>query len=290
MGEYHANPVRGCGTKKKGGYYLESETSREGELRLWTWILGSGTADGENCFLSIPPRQMTVGNLPASLLLGEYISPEASIWDGVHLAGELTANMKVYNDLKGRCGELSLMDHVGSSFYSPWSFAFEVMKYGPSRRVPPAIAKIVACKLPVPIVFAHSDMPLFEHLESRDNALTAAKATASSFNWGDVQFKPTWMDDGWGLFVKHKNYGNLHYMSLLLEAMSLSGEVENEAGMVQLQEIVAEQNCYEQPFGASWVTKVTYCLQDDDDLAVVGLEMGSRGIDVLDLDNVEGGD
>jgi hypothetical protein len=135
---YFPNPKRGCGTKVPGGFYAETEMSRGGVLNLWTWLLGDGLEGGINCLLNIPPRRAIYGNLAASLVIGEFVGADVPM-EGI---GIFDALHEMFDGLRGRTADIALFDHVGSQYYTPWSFAQEVMAYGPSRRIPPALARV----------------------------------------------------------------------------------------------------------------------------------------------------
>ena len=64
---YTPNPVRGCGRKKRGGFYLEAGLSPFGTLNAVTYCLGSGVEAGENLILDISARGVWLGDLAPAL-------------------------------------------------------------------------------------------------------------------------------------------------------------------------------------------------------------------------------
>jgi hypothetical protein len=275
MGKYFGNPKRGCGTKKKDAFYLEGgELSRQGELWAGTWFLGSGLFDdldtARGCNITIPPRQMGVYNLPATIANGQL---EIATGKFVPVDQE---NVNVYNRLRGqkRLKRIGIFDHVGTSHYSPWSFADEIMQLGPSRRVTPEFALFVAALIrrigPVPVLFTHSKMPVFEASEDRDAAIRSLGIDTEI-----LHLDPTWMRVKFGMYSDMYN-GHRSYLIPVLKELALGTSVP-----------MGIQFC-EQPFVASWYTRVTYTLPDDGMIDDKIQEMYEQGlINVLNLDELE---
>jgi hypothetical protein len=172
------NPARGCGSKQPDSYYLEGEEpgSDSGMFWSWTWFLGDGIED----FLieKIPPRSVILANPAAtiiekSLVRGDYPyqPPEDKLGFYSMLASVQTADM-------------SSADHVGKNNYTAWSFANEVNRLGPSRKVTKKMAKVFAeifqKRGPFPMLFSHSQVPVFQNEEQRN---TAVRLANQSFNY-----------------------------------------------------------------------------------------------------------
>lgn len=229
------NPQRGCGTLKKGGYYLQSKSSPDGTLRAWTWLLGSGVLDdagtSKQPLITCPPRQMEVISLIASIDAG------LKIYDAEK--EELAALWKQYGELPHRV----ILDHVGKCHYpTPLEFAVETRMYGPSRRIPGHIARVVANRLPIPVIFTHSVIPL------------ASKHDINGFvmlhglNVGPVS--PTWDWKGFGMTVAgKKDVGSDHWQTF-------AWTFKDDLAQFEKTETI---------FGASWITDVVYVTGADDD-------------------------
>lgn len=270
---YKANPKRGCGTKKKGGFYLEGgELDEGGTLYTATYFFGTGlledmdTVRGVN--IHVPPRQMNIHNIPGTIANAQL---EAATSKFVPVD---TENWALYQHLKGgRVKRLGIIDHVGSSYYTPWTFSEETRMLGPSRRTTEDFAFTVAGLIqrfgPIPVLFTHSEMPVFETEVDREDALTALMLEPSR-----KMLQATWF---WGDFGMYNgmNPGITHYMRHVLRAMN-NGETFDNVTTI------------EQPFVASWYTRVTYTLPEDGKVSDKIQQMYDAGlINVLNLDEIE---
>jgi len=275
MNIYFANPARGCGTKKRGGYYAESEMEAGGILNMWTWLLGDGLEGGENCLLSIPPRRAIYGNLAASLALGEFIPLDAPT-DFNGLEG-------FYEALKGRTSSVALFDHVGSKFYTSWAFATEAKQYGPSRRIMPAMAEELAKYVPLPIVFTHSQMPLFRDEVERAEAVYFIEELMG-VNGADLSMEAIWFNQEWGIYSGN-DAGDSHYMTYILSLMwRLKKWTDKQDDLYQeARKFFNGLNYAEQPFGVSWITRVGYVPKNDADETDVADDLTAKGINLIDL-------
>lgn len=280
--EYQPNPPRGCGQKKKGGYYLESDGSPFGMLHKWVYIHGDGIEGGDNPYAAIPPRRSVYGNLAASLMFGEFVSNDVPLDVAATWAG-FPALQEFYAGLRARGCEEALFDHVGSNNYSAYSFQREVLEYGPSRRVTQQMAEELAKKTPIPIVFTHSRIPVFRDEAHRETAVALGRWFA------DVVYStmPTWFAPKWGLYARQET-GSGHYLDMVLRIVDrLDRDAKNVAGNELYEEakaVLADARYVEQAFGATWITRVTYVHQDGEDKAAVAAAMAQKGIQTLDLE------
>lgn len=268
---YTPNPVRGCGRKKRGGFYLEAGLSPLGTLNAVTYCLGSGVEVGENLILDISARGVWLGDLAASFISGQFINindlwtPPPNQADG-------------YAQMLGKVGKPVLFDHVGKAHYSPASFVNELQAYGPSRRVPSQVAEQIAGITPLAILFCHEEMPLFSS-EAQRNKLLSLRGT------GDLtaqQLAPTWRRPDWGLGIACDD-GRDHYLVDVIQAMD-----DDMAVQTCLKDVPRAR----QPFAISWITHVSYVAQKEEETGEtyddVTERMRQKNIQVLVLsDDVE---
>lgn len=268
---YMQNPARGCGRKKRGGFYLEAGMSPLGTLNAVTYCLGSGMETGENLVLDISARGVWLGDLAASFISGQFIN----INDPWTTPEDQT---DWYAQMLGKVGKPVLFDHVGKAHYSPASFVNELLEYGPSRRVPGSVAEQIAGMTPIAILFCHDDMPLFTSKAQRDELLSLL----DTVDWTDQQLSPTWRRPDWGLGIENDD-GRDHYLVDVIQAMD-----EETAVSTFLKDVPQAR----QPFAISWITHVSYVAQKEEEtgeaLDEVTERMRGKNIQVLVLaDDVE---
>lgn len=271
---YQPDPARGCGRKREG-FYLEGAMGVGGSLASWTWLLGTHVDGGINCLTNIPPRQMEIGNLRASLIAGEFIA-------GIPLLGVLGGeeSLSLYDALGGAMPHAALFDHVGKKHYTPWSFAEETIYLGPSRRVPAITAKNVASLLadaPVPIVFVYK-MPLVG-IEERDALMELAAGAVHEY--GEKRWtQPTWLQPGFSLYARdpRRENGEEHWLAglLYLESLHAEGALTGERHEIA-RRLFDEAPRFQMPFGVSWINRVSHARppgddSDDDALWRMGIE------------------
>lgn len=239
------DPDRGCGNLREGGCYLRGgDFSEDGTLEPWTWALGEHIIGGKNLNISAPPRSMTLVRLPETL-------HKRSLWTGL-LAGEkLPAPL-------AHLPAFSLIDHVGSSYYTPWSFYQETEEHGPSRRVPEDFAATIARYTPLPILFTHSWLPVV------DKAIRKQLCA-----WGEVpaiaHFTPTYLHPDWGIRADSAYQGDEHWIINVLRRMAMDGD--NRAvhlSKIMPPELVNDTLISEQAFGISWIVRVLYVAKPTD--------------------------
>lgn len=246
-----SNPERGCGTLKEGGFYARGDLGNDSNLSTWTWTLGDGIMGGNNYAIEATPRQMQLINLPSTLDVGRAVYEP----DGLPLTVPGDHALRQLPDI-------AMLDHVGSSFYTPWSFAGEAMAEGPSRKIPPQIAKIIAPYTPMPILFTHSWMPMVD--PSRLDELIEWTELDPDFSY----FGRTPDIPGWGLGAQD-DHGIDHWFTTILVMMhSVKGKV-TELSRVMPTPLCEDVLTVEQVFGLSWITRVIYIAPeeaDEDDL------------------------
>ena len=245
------NPKRGCGKLHEGGCYARGDSAAGGRLAAWSWALGEHIIGGENLAITVPPRQMLLIDLPNTLRSGELSS----------MADELP--MPEQAPLRN-LPRMALLDHVGSSHYTPWQFSREVLNFGPSRRIPPQIARIIAKHCPLPIVFTHSWLPMVDF--SFQKALFDW-ALRGDFRIGDSHHtSPTHSlhHPNWGL-LRESYHGGEHWLIPILHAMSkLSNDKVCHLTKIMPSELLENTFLHEQIFGISWITSVVYVTQEGD--------------------------
>lgn len=302
---YTPNPARGCGHKRPGGFYAEGgEIGIGGALNAFTWLLGDGLAHSpHNIMTRIPPRQMVIGNTYAALLEGEFVDYLVPYEPRFEDTGRLV-------ELKKRVPPFAIFDHVGSNHYSPFSFAEECMKYGPSRRIPPDIAKMLLLgpevkrkgkageaekgrkeqreggMLPIPIIFTHSKMPVFKSQAQKTEVLELAECIIDGYESDKKYHGATWQKEDWGLYAKFKDLGHDHYLPAILSIFHVLdnewSRVKNSPLWQQAKEVLGKVERVEQVFGASWICQVSYVLPKDNE-PVHDFVNELDGLNILDL-------
>lgn len=274
---YEPDPPRGCGRKVPGGFYAEADFAPPGPLNAWTWCLGDGVEGGFNCTAVIPPRRALFGNLAATLAVGEFISLDVPF--DPHTTGVSLA----YKRLSNRTSREALFDHVGAVHYTAASFADEVRLLGPSRRMPPQMARIVAGMVPLPAVYTFP-LPRFRTEAQRAAVIDLLPLLIDDLE--PVSTTATWMETDWGIYAGMDD-GRAHYMRPLLGILD---RIQNEWDLVganpyyrQMRALLDDAPLVETPFGVSWITKVNYVPKPDDP-AGIAANLAQFGIGVLDLE------
>lgn len=285
------NPERGCGTKAPGGIYCEGpSSSAEGVLRTWAWLLGNGYSE---CIpLTIPPRQMIVINPAATIAICAVVKDRQPYFEDLTEA----AYMHLLQATKNQ----GVADHVGEKYYSAHSFAEETKRHGPSRRIPKSIAKrlleIVWSRGPIPMLFTHNRMPIFDSLEDLDRATEHAMYCLglNSTHDEDINWDPTWQHPRWSQYIEGYR-GDDH---ILIPILRLLDELDNDwrnkksiPAYVDAKEFFSEVRFVEQAFGASWMKKITHCAEENGTYDEEILEMqqfyGKQMVNTIDLAELE---
>jgi hypothetical protein len=287
---YHPNPKRGCGKKTNDACYAEGgEFSLDGMLLPWVWLLGDGVRD--NIYMKIPPRQVVLVNPIATLTLRDLIG------DGWPFEIPQEQESLFENLTKGIKKSRGLADHVGTRYYTPYSFARECEEHGPSRRVSKDMAKelaeIIFQEGPIPMLFTHGLMPVFRHEEDRVHALTLVEECyQADLNWKAFDYVlPTWMDERWGMYGGCWG-GGAHYLVPVLTTLSLMqskwSEIKDVEAWQRFRKFFENSKhvrFVEQPFGMSWLCQISYTLDEDGKADPEMLDV--PGLNIIDLDAVE---
>lgn len=277
---YYPDPPRGCG-RKRPGFYLEGMMGSGGTLSAWTWLLGTHTDDGINCLTDVPARSIVVGNLPASLVVGERIPSDMPL---SHVLADDAARRR-YDEFAAAMPKAAIFDYVGKKYYTPWEFGEETALYGPSRRVPESVARSVAflaASGPVPIVFCY-DMPIVA-IEERDAIMDLA--FSGIYQYGESRWtQPTWLQPGFSLYSRDaaRKDGWEHWLVglLYLEHLYNAGGVTDERLEIARRLFGAAPR-FQTPFGVSWINRVSHARPPGDDSNDEAL--WRSGIDTIVLD------
>lgn len=251
---------RGCGSLVPGGFYAQSEPSSRGSLRAWTWTLGTmiDASGAHNVLLSPPRRGQMIINLPATLASGRLvISPTEH------------EHEREYPGLRNvpRAG---LIDHVGSAYYTAWSFANEIMRAGVSRRVTSDMARLIAPYVPMPILFTHHDIPLPDEGMAADMEAAAWDENVPD----DLVRLPSFALPTWGT----RNAQPQHWGERVLRWIAQARDGRDSSLPPYAPDQWQTVPMMEQAFGLSWVCSVVYVSKGDeevrfiDDLYAAGIE------------------
>lgn len=259
---------RECGHLKESGFYLTSGSlSAGGNLAPWTWALGEGVIGGANLSLTVPPRLTIPIHLAATLQSGRVTQS----------VDPLLAFGPPLDRLAER--PLALADHVGSRYYTPMQFAEECRTRGASRHVTLELAKLVAGRLPMPILFTHKDMPYVDRRVLDEMAEWVGDPARMSFG-------RTYDEPDWGITAKD-DHGDDHWIISLLHLLNRDGKGRNKPDLLKLMPPhLAESILWnEQGIGISWIVDAVYVIAEDDSdaklnyIADMGIEPVLRGED-----------
>lgn len=261
-----ANPNRGCGNLVKGGFYGQGRFGPNGTLEVWTWCLGEGVWGGRNLNLAPQnPRGMDVIRLRETLFNLAYS----------------TAPLAFTTEVLDRLPEYALLDHVGSAHYTPWSFANEVKRLGPSRRIHRDIAPTIAKYLPIPILFTHGWIPSVDR-EQRIDLMQWSGAVGEWF------MEPTHEHPEWGIYAADTWHGDGHWQVPLLAELNRRCEGYKLIG--NMPEPLANATLLDEAaFGISWITDVCYITtgEESDDTLQSLLD---KGIEPVTIEGAEDAD
>jgi hypothetical protein len=196
---------------------------------------------------------MVAVNPSATLAFSSFVP--ADMTEMLSLLGK-----EVPSALQAALGSWGLMDHVGSVFYTPWTFAQEVSQIGASRRVPRSLALALIDRLPCPILFTHSDIAFFATEQDRDRWY-------SERGRGGISH-PTWQLSSFGYPDKGVTTRHMFVHDKAILDWGLKEEDIARWG-IQYHEAV---------FGFSMITEASYVLKEgetgDSDLARELFEQG----------------
>lgn len=239
-----ANPPRGCGRLKEGGFYARGDVGSGGTLRSWSWVLGEHVIGGFNYAISAPPRSMQLVHFPATLVSGKLMTDPVDLSEFPHLRN---------------LPSVALLDHVGSAFYTPFSFYKECAAHGPSRRIPEDIAKVIAKHCPLPILFTHDWLPI------ADKVIVEPLLQWAGANPEYKVYDPTPFDADWGITVRETYNGRDHWAISLMQKMDEVGKgKQRHLSKIMSAELLNDTLIAEQVYGVSWITRCVYIAKDGD--------------------------
>ena len=282
------NPARGCGQKKEDAFYAECESAPGGNLQRWIHILDDGGTEHELPLWYAPPRKSIMFNPQASLVANEIVR------DGDEFSF-LDEDVDLFVSLKGRIPSRGLVDHVGGKFYSAYSFYQETMAHGPSRRMSRDSAVTLARYIhkygPCPIFFTHSRIPVIGP-EQRGEVERVCVACLDSLEIKEDRWQRTWENQDLSLFRGGSGYnGN---RSIMLAVLSIVSQLEknwknrrNNPAYQAAKELFDSVQFAERPFGATWITRISYTVPSDDVIDTAALSVPN--IALIDL-GADGGD
>jgi len=246
---YIKNVKRGCGTRKSGATYLDSELTPGGTLEPAVWTLDYCTTDAPAAFyVEVAPRAMVQIDPLASLLTRELVPVGAM--NLLDVADE-------FQHL-GVLGRFGLADHVGSE-YTPWSFVKELQELGPSRRVPAEIAAEVSKHLPCPVIFT-MPLPIIGTQAEASAWLATTDRDAKYY-----EFTPTWYNERWTF--RTREYPGGPHVDAYTGGNHFMVPVLAEADLMKPAERQALGPWSEMPFVLSLFTRAVYiCGEGEDDV------------------------
>lgn len=279
------NPSRGCGMKKPDSFYIESSGSTSGSLGLWTWLLDDGEVHHSALLWQVPARQALIFKIIESILAASLIKEDDFFH--VHRAKDLLVKASLENSVP----RIGIVDHVGKTHYSAWSFAREVFEHGVSRRISKKTAVVMAEAIQkygaVPIVFTHDRMPLFYNEQIQSDSIDFAYG-CTEIDLDVIERVPTWLMESWGAYLsKGQHSGYNHFLIPVLSVihaldMKWSLHLHSEPH-IAAKEFFKQLDYSERPFGMSWITDVTYTVDKESTVKRSDLQ-GIPGLRILDLD------
>lgn len=251
---------RGCGSLVDEGYYLTASgvgmIGAGGPLWVQTPTFGSGLDDlnGGNLFACqlVPNLGMVEIDPAASMLDGNATAAGDSIFEGYD----------VYEDLQARVGRVALADHVGKKHYTPTAFIKELERIGPNRKVSPDFARYLAESglLPIPIIFFHDDIPIFDTVDQRDDVYVWASILINHRVDDNDGYLSSWSHKDWGYYSTYFG-GRSHYMRVVLEGLdkfnssdeSHIRHIYGDQQFEDMKETFGNLEFERQAFAASWL-------------------------------------
>lgn len=287
------NPQRGCGTKTSDSYYLEGDISTGGPLWAWTWFLGDGL---DHVLLvsqnQVPTRSVVAINPAATLVFESFVGRDSPF------SVRNAEREQAYRYYLGKTRDVGSADHIGAIHYSPYAFAEETARYGPSRKITKQMAKVFAELFqehgPFPMLFSHTLIPLFATEDHKTAVLRTVLECLKEIDVKGLWIDACWYHDEWGQYSsKGHNPGQSSFLVPILDFMNMlktvkSGESMPFASWHAAKRLLDEVRYEDQIFGASWMTRVTYTLPEDGkEEAREEVTNDIPGIDILDLEEYE---
>ena len=249
---------RGCGNLVPGGYYLSAVecTSAMGALQAVTFPFGDGLNEVVSCAGSVPARGMLRINPAATFATKSIVRFETPVNE--------TAIGAEYGRLAQAVLTEGLADHVGSRHYTAKAFAAELFERMPNRRVHPDVARQLAGRLPLPVVFTHSQIPWFRSQEEIEQAMEYC------YEFMDrervLHYGANWLREEWGIFARQDD-GRDHFMLPILGLLDkLRRDWRHLSRVPYWQEVRGffdSLQYEEQPFAISWFVRAIRIVDED---------------------------
>lgn len=238
--ELNAAP-RGCGRLRKNKHYMGSQLATHGTIEPLVWWLGEPWPGGRMIRCNVPARTPIEINPWATAMSGELWRKE---WSYTGKARPTHFQ-----------SPFGLADHVGRTHYTPFEFATEVLERGPSRLITGLNAARWAGSAPFPILFTHSEIPVF-----RDQAHAEALLVWFSEEQGraapeKLDWTPNWEQPEFGPAVQHI-LPHSHPMIDLLAAVEVGRAQKLFAPGKQPQ--LGPIDYEETVFMSSWIGYIAY--------------------------------
>lgn len=275
------DPERGCGTKEPSACYGESPpVGIGGVLDPWTWLL----SDGYNDFIpiSLPPRKMITLNPAATIVTrGLERVPEPVL---------MIVTQELYEKMLKKTRHIGVGDHVGSDNYSCHSFAVETRDFGSSRRMTRQTAKELAALIwnhgPIPFLYSHNRVPVFDDRRQRDEAFRLVNACSPTVDLAalDMNWIPTWQEEGWSQYTSGKTKeqklkGTRNCMKHVLYVVSNLDmhwrEYSKNDFYKDARSFFSDVRFVEQAFGMSWLGHITLTASEAGEWDEEAMEMES---------------
>jgi hypothetical protein len=149
------------------------------------------------------------------------------------------------------------------------------------------IANIIARGGPIPMMFTHQLMPSFRDTAELSLALDHV-SRMYDIDWSEKYMQPTWTHDNWGTYARLNQWnGFSHFFVPVLTAIEdlygNDGDTDDEIRW-EAHKFFRSIRYEEQPFGMSWLQRVSYTLPADGDPNEDILNL--PGIHIIDLDSV----
>lgn len=289
---------RGCGEKTYDSAYVEGpDEGAGGMLRRWAWVLGNGYRD--IITLKIPARIVVICNPAATIAAREFINTLDPVFHKIPFLEPSYDVRAAYRRIAQKTKTVGVADHVGKDNYSAYSFASEVVRMGPSRKVPPQLASELAQIIwdsgPIPMLFTHDRMPVFNNPAQLEEAVDLAANCLEDLIPIDpdaMEWVPTWEMEGWSQYATTPDDGYDHVLVPILRVLGTIekdwSDVKDDKRYQLARSFFSNIRMVEQPFGLSWMGKVTYTADQEgnySDQAKRSMHIyGGSIINWLDLD------
>ena len=230
----------------------------------------------------VPARGMLEIDPAGTLTMGEIVPYNVpNLYSGEY--------QETYERMVRMVKDRGLVDHVGSNNYTVWEFLEELRLQGVNRRVPPAFIRSVAMHLPLPIMFTHSKVPVFndaKHLESVFSYIRQVKELSHS----EPHFGANWLRGDWGMYSDQGNGGDNAMIDVYQVMHRLERkEYQRVGAWVDLETIFREIRYEEQPIAMSWVTDAIKIVGKDTAVSEKDMNAGIRPAIAVDKEEIENG-